>query len=526
MGAGASVYSVELSKPIDGSDVDASDPNAAKNEVIRLRKLLRDNQTRSQPVYTIQTDGNKTCVERIQSALAAITSLDVDLNSCVEVLAESALQQATEADASLAKLAERRPLEGVPIVVKINIDVVGSLSTASMPGLAEWRPATTAPLAQRLIDAGCIVVAKTNMPEAALGCWGFSPVHGITKNPLNAKYTTSGSSSGTAAAIAAGIVKCGLGSDTGGSLRMPAECCGIVGLRPSRDRYPGTGVIPCNIQWDRAGAMAIDVKNLSLLDSVMAGESTVDSQLAADLKGLGVAVASGMYAAAVPGHQQALDTAVRALEESGATVTTKEIKFKEIGKDFLHENDLDFREQGLDEYLASHSETCTTTTDEVLAKSFYKLIEGYYKEPKSHTGKLVNAKSSTKEDIIKFQQELAVFNSKYEKFFADHNVDVVLTPVCHGTPPLCLSNEEYQSSSNAFKTFSMAVGPSAGACLFNNLSAPSLAMPTPAMHKEIGMPAGILLWGKPNDDRRLIQIGIALENAFAAGLGAKKLTNN
>ena len=117
-----------------------------------------------------------------------------------------ALELAAAADAKLLEGAPRRPLEGVPIIVKANVDVAGTLSTASLPALADWRPSKTAPIAQRLIDAGAIVVAKTNMPEAALGIWGFSPVHGITKNPINENYTTGGSSAGTAAGIAAGYV--------------------------------------------------------------------------------------------------------------------------------------------------------------------------------------------------------------------------------------------------------------------------------------------------------------------------------
>jgi len=219
----------------------------------------------------VQNDASKSCVERVREALDAIAALDGDINACCEVLTEQALRMAEEADARLATNEPRRPLEGLPVLIKANIDLEGSLSTNSMPGLEDWRPENTAPIVTKLIEAGAIPVAKTNMPEAAFGCWGYSPLHGVTKNPFNSKYTTSGSSTGTSAGIAGGMASCGLGSDTGGSLRMPAECCGIVGMRPSRGRYPCEGVVPCNPTHDTPGPMATTVADVAFLDAVLSG---------------------------------------------------------------------------------------------------------------------------------------------------------------------------------------------------------------------------------------------------------------
>ena len=306
-------------------------------------------QASQQPLKDVQADSSRTCVARVQACLDSIAAKDGELNCCVEVLAESALKQAADADAKLAGGAARRVLEGVPIVVKVNIDVAGTLSTNSMPGLADWRPETTAPVVTKLVEAGAIVVAKSNMPEAAVGAWGFSPVHGLTKNATNPKYTTSGSSSGTASAIAASIVPCGLGSDTGGSLRMPAECCGIAGMRPSRDRYPIDGIVPCNVGHDTAGPMAASVADIAVLDAVLTGEPLA-SYDAADLSGVAFGVPADLWKDAAAGHKAALELAVAALTKAGAACKRDVADFKPLGE-FKYERHLDFRQAGITAYL-------------------------------------------------------------------------------------------------------------------------------------------------------------------------------
>ena len=111
------------------------------------------------------------------------------------------------------------------------------------------------------------------MPELAAALNGYSALHGDCVNPLSSKHSTGGSSSGTAVAIAAGFVTCGLGTDTGGSTRLPAEHCGISGFRPSLGRYPGDGIIPLDLSMDTAGPMGVTVKDCALLDSALVGEN-------------------------------------------------------------------------------------------------------------------------------------------------------------------------------------------------------------------------------------------------------------
>ena len=145
--------------------------------------------------------GERTCVEIVQASLDRITLLETSerpLNACVETLQESALDAARAVDAKVKNKEPLGPLEGLPIVVKINIDVKGSLTTASTAALREWRPPSNAPCVSRLIEAGAIVVGRANMCELAVGFSGSSPVHGLCLNPRNPAINVGGSSSGTA----------------------------------------------------------------------------------------------------------------------------------------------------------------------------------------------------------------------------------------------------------------------------------------------------------------------------------------
>ena len=164
MGGGASTVSKEATEAI------AKLPDSIQAEL----KALASPYVRTkpwQPMAEVQEDSSRTCVDRVQEALDAIKASEGDLNACIEILKESSLKQAAEADAKIAGGQARRPLEGVPLLVKGNIDVAGTLSTAAMEGFAGWRPETTAPVVQKLIDAGAIPVAKTTLPEAAFGMW-------------------------------------------------------------------------------------------------------------------------------------------------------------------------------------------------------------------------------------------------------------------------------------------------------------------------------------------------------------------
>jgi aspartyl-tRNA(Asn)/glutamyl-tRNA(Gln) amidotransferase subunit A len=209
----------------------------------------------------------------VQHCLDAIASENGKLHAFVEVFSEAASRRADELDASMARSGVVGPLHGVPIAVK-DLAQIGARS----PGFGSrcYRPpqgTATAPAIQRLIDAGAIIIGMTHMVEFAIGGWGTNHAMGTPWNPVDRAVhrVPGGSSSGSAVAVAAGMVPAAIGSDTGGSVRIPASLCGIVGFKPSFGRIPLDGIAPLCPSFDTLGPITRTVQDARLLFSLMAG---------------------------------------------------------------------------------------------------------------------------------------------------------------------------------------------------------------------------------------------------------------
>ncbi len=218
--------------------------------------------------------------EVVEEHLARIDAA-TELNAIVAVRAEAAL---AEADA-LDRGPVRGPLHGVPVAVKDNLDVAGLPTRAGSRALPD-RPATAdAEAVRRLRDAGAIVIGKTAMHELAFGITSQNPHTGTVGNPFAPGRCAGGSSGGSAAAIAAGLCAGALGTDTGGSVRIPASLCGGVGLRPTTGLVPRDGAVPLSWTTDTVGPMAATVADVALLFAVLTG---LDDRPTADRPRLGV----------------------------------------------------------------------------------------------------------------------------------------------------------------------------------------------------------------------------------------------
>jgi mandelamide amidase len=181
-------------------------------------------------------------------------------------------EQAAEADARRARGEVLGPLAGVPLLVKDNIDTAELPTSAGTPGLRDWRPKHDAPVLRRLLDAGALVLGKANLQELALGITSNNRAFGPVRNPYDPAAIAGGSSGGTAAGIAARVGPAGLGSDTAGSIRIPAALCGVAGLRPTLGRWSQAGIVPLSSSRDTAGPMARSVADLALMDEIVTGE--------------------------------------------------------------------------------------------------------------------------------------------------------------------------------------------------------------------------------------------------------------
>ena len=191
------------------------------------------------------------------------------LNAFINVDREGALARAKELDRMRREGNIIGPLHGLPLVAKDNIHVAGLPNTAGTPGLSGFTPDADSPVIAALRDAGAIIYGKTNMHELAFGITSDNAAFGAVANPHDTLTFAGGSSGGTASAVAAGLAPAGLGSDTGGSVRIPAALTGTVGFRPSNGRYPIDGVTPISHTRDTIGLITWSVADLVLLDSVI-----------------------------------------------------------------------------------------------------------------------------------------------------------------------------------------------------------------------------------------------------------------
>ena len=223
-------------------------------------------------------EGRRTAVEVCTASLAEIAASDARLHAFVTVTGERALETAARIDADRARgTGLDRPLLGVPIAVKDNLCTAGVRTTAASRVLADYVPPYSATVLTRLEEAGAVVVGKTNLDEFSMGSSTEHSAVGPTRNPWDETRTPGGSSGGSAAAVAAGMVPAALGSDTGGSIRQPAAFCGLVGLKPSYGRVSRYGLIAFASSLDQVGPMTRTAGDAALVLEAIAGHDPHDA---------------------------------------------------------------------------------------------------------------------------------------------------------------------------------------------------------------------------------------------------------
>ena len=215
-------------------------------------------------------------VELTKACLERINAIDAKLHSFITVIADLALQQADQADVELRSGKDRGPLHGLPIALKDLYATKGIRTTCHSAVLEHWIPDHDATAVTKLRDAGTILLGKLGMHEFAFGGPSVDAPFPAVRNPWNTAHIPGGSSSGSGAALAAGLCYGALGSDTGGSIRTPSSHCSVVGLKPTYDRVSRYGVIPLSWSLDHAGPMARSVEDCAILLQAIAGYDPKD----------------------------------------------------------------------------------------------------------------------------------------------------------------------------------------------------------------------------------------------------------
>ena len=279
--------------------------------------------------------GTLTSVALTEAALARIAALDGDLCAFVALTSERALSDARQADADFSQGIDRGPLQGIPYALKDIYATAGIRTTCHSKLFVDHVPEEDSVVAVKLAAGGGVLLGKVGTFEFAIGGPSFDLPFPPARNPWNPAHSTSGSSSGSAAAVASGMVRMAMGSDTGGSIRGPACHCGTVGLKPTYGRVSRRGVFPLSFTLDHCGPLSVSVEDAALTMQVIAGYDPLDpasanlavpdfsADLGKDLKGLKIAYARSFFAGnpiTSPEVLAALDASAQAIASLGAEV--------------------------------------------------------------------------------------------------------------------------------------------------------------------------------------------------------------
>src|ERR1051325_9013440 len=262
-----------------------------------------------------------TARELTEQCLQRIAELQPRLNAFIRVMAEEARRDADAADRDLAAGRDRGPLHGVPIAVKDLIDIGGIPTTAASRVREGHVASADAPVITRLRSAGAVMIGKTNLDEFAFGTTSENSAFGPVRNPIDPARTPGGSSGGSAVAVAAGMALAALGSDTGGSIRIPAAACGIVGLKPALGEISTDGVVPLSRTFDHLGPFAQTVGDIAVVYRAMCGYGPGSGIRDRGSEELRLAIPRGYLIDLLDGDVRArFDEAVERLRSAGAEI--------------------------------------------------------------------------------------------------------------------------------------------------------------------------------------------------------------
>lgn len=260
-------------------------------------------------------------LELVRVYLERIERLNPRLNAFLTVTAEAAVTEARRAEREIARGRWRGPLHGIPVALKDNIYTRGVHTTAGSKILAEFVPEQDAMVVARLRAAGAIVLGKTHLHEFAYGVTSNNAIYGPARNPYDTQRIPGGSSGGSAIAVAAGLCAAAIGTDTGGSIRIPAALCGVAGYKPAFGAVPMEGIVPLCESLDHAGPLARTVADAALVDAVLRGVRVARAPTTPSLRGIRLGWPEDyFFERLAPEVADALDAARRLFEKRGVRV--------------------------------------------------------------------------------------------------------------------------------------------------------------------------------------------------------------
>jgi aspartyl-tRNA(Asn)/glutamyl-tRNA(Gln) amidotransferase subunit A len=431
-------------------------------------------------------------LELAEAHLARIARLNPALNAYVTVTAERALADARRATEEITRGQDRGPLHGIPIGLKDLIDTADIRTTYGSKVHGDHVPRADATVARVLAQAGAVLLGKHNTHEYAFGVTTDNPHHGATHNPWDPTRVPGGSSGGSGAAVAARLACAAIGTDTGGSIRIPAAVCGVVGLKPTFGRVSKAGIFPMSYLFDHAGPLARTVEDAAIVLGVIAGYDAADpktvpvprddyrARLAGGVRGLRVGVPRTLFGPLDDAVATAIEEALRTLARLGAEVGDVEIPELPMPGMF----DLIIAEA-----KEIHAETLASRTHDLGVD-----LQGFLSAPTGEATDMAHA-------LVEVGRYAAALRAALE------DVDLLAAPTCPiGAPPIgkdmvSVGGVEMQT----FFAMALRTAPANAAGL------PALSVPcglTPD-----GLPIGLQLIGRPFDEATVLRAGHAYEQA-------------
>jgi indoleacetamide hydrolase len=448
----------------------------------------------------------KTRSEALVSAALARAKERAELNAFITLDEAGALAASRRADASKGQGC--KPLQGVPIVIKDNIEVAGLPSTAGTPALRAHVPKADAPVAKKLREAGAIVLGKTHMHELAFGISGFNPAFQTgaevgVRNAYDASRSAGGSSSGTGAALGARVVTAGLGTDTGGSVRVPCAFNGCTALRPTVGRYPGAGIAPISHTRDTAGPMALAMADVELLDRVITGAKAVK---AADLKRVRLGLVKPLLANTDTDTQTAFEAALAKLRAAGVTLVEVEMpQLMELNGAVSFPIAMYEAYDDMVKYLARSGTGLSIA--QLAEQAASPDVKGTYQAlviPRKLPGPNNTLVDTQPAYEAAMKTGRPALQALYAQTFKQHRLDALVFPT---VPKVAMAANAESSSVATFMGVIQNTDPG------SNAGVPGLQVPI-ALGAASKLPIGLEIDGPAGSDRRLVAIGLALERVF------------
>ena len=434
-------------------------------------------------------DGRTTAVELVERCLDAIARRDGELNAFITVTADDARAAAAQADRERAAGRPAGPLHGIPISVKDLLDLRGLPTTAASRARDGHRAAADAPVLAALRRAGAIFIGKCNLHEFAFGTTGADSAFGPTRNPHAPAHVAGGSSSGSAASVAAGMALASVGTDTGGSIRIPAAACGVVGLKPTLGELSCDGVVPLAPTLDHVGPLGLTVDDVAAVYRALAGDAgraaPADSGDDGGLPAIRIGLPRRYFLDLLdPDVRAAFEAAVDRLRAGGAEPATVDIPHApEISRTYRHTQ--------LREAYAAHAATLETRGNDYSPAVRQRLELG---------------RSVSRADYARAQEIRETLRGEVDAALAGR--EVLLLPTLPIPAPR-LGAEEVRVGDRTIDVRSVTLRLTQ---LFNLTGHPAVSIPCGTTPD--GLPCAAQLVGRPGATARLLAVAARCEGAL------------